>query len=202
MSSSQKTSLHVPVLVYFTSPLSQQERSLLLSQLNEPNAEFLEPYPELPELFHQSPAGNEIEGKTTAEVVEIHKQWVEEQEVRWNAKHAGSGSKFKSWPGSYMFVIAGDKTSPHATSSKVQIIHLPDGSAKDSFDIKSVRTASAAGVVNVAHADGWNSEGIADDVDDDDDTTTGGGGGAGSTEQASADLPPMTLPTKPRPDAT
>lgn len=144
MSSTKKTTLHVPVLVYFTSPLSQQEISLLVSQLNEPNEEFLKPYPHLPKLFHESP-GNEVAGKTAEEVVETHKRWVKEQEVQWNDKHAESGSKFKSWPGSYMFVIAGDQASPHAASPKVQAIHMSDESTEHSFDVRSVRVASAAG---------------------------------------------------------
>ncbi|KZP18913.1 hypothetical protein FIBSPDRAFT_933144 [Athelia psychrophila] len=167
---------------YTSCARARQERSLLVSQLNEPNEEFLKPYPHLPKLFHESP-GNEVAGKTAEEVVETHKRWVKEQEVQWNDKHAESGSKFKSWPGSYMFVIAGDQASPHPASPK---------------DQRSVRAASAAGVVNVTDVSGWDSEGMAEDEGEGNDTT-GGAGRTNSSEKESTKRPPMTLPTKSRP---
>lgn len=172
MSSTDRSIIHVPVLVYFTLPLSQPDRSLLVSQLNEPNDEFLRPYPHLPKLFHESSC-NDIEGKLADEVVEIHLQWVKEQEIQWNDTHGGSGSKFNSWPGSYMFVVADKQTSLQATPRKVQVVHLPSDALKGKYDMVSVRVSRAAGVVNIAHVDGWDSEGPANDPVADECTTVG-----------------------------
>ena len=191
---SAANTLHVPVLVYITYPMTHDEQSSLISQLNEPNEEFLKPYPHLPKLLHQSPA-QDLVGKTIEEILEIHRQWSRDQEIKWDQKKGESRSEWKSWPGSYMFVVAGDEASPTSRSRKVQVVHIPDGNGvKGTYQMVRASIRGAVGVINVAHADGWEWEGIDTELPDEE----GEAADDNQAYQASAAAPRMTLPVKQR----
>ena len=149
--------------------MTQDEQSSLIFQLNEPNEEFLEPYPHLPKLLHQSPA-QDLVGKTVEEILEIHKEWSRDEEIKWDEKKGESRSEWKNWPGSYMFVVAGDEALPTSRTRKVQVVHIPDGDdTEGTYQMVRTSVHGAVGVINIAHADGWEWEGIDIELSDEED---------------------------------
>jgi hypothetical protein len=130
------------VLLYRRVPLSPEEASILIDELNQPNRQFTHPY-NLPDIVELSPAPeHEQVGRPVDELVNLHKQWV-----------ASNGIDAQTQLNASIFFVVDEETSQGRT---VQVVNTLDveGERVGDENYQSVRAPVAQAILAYTILDG------------------------------------------------